>query len=197
MRRLPSGWQCASLGDICRIVSGATPKTAVTEYWGGDVTWITPDDLSKDRSQTMSSGARSLTRAGYESCSARLFPAGSVVYSSRAPIGYVAIAGKEMCTNQGCKTAVPPDFIYPQYLYHYLRWMTPDIQARASGTTFKEISGKRFAETQLLWPSLSEQQRIVDILEDHLSRLDAAECQLLQVATKTSAWAKLRATSIG
>jgi type I restriction enzyme, S subunit len=178
MTQPPVGWQSASLGEVCRIASGATPKTATHEYWGGDIAWITPDDMSKDRSQTLLAGARSLTTAGYESCSARLFPAGSVIYSSRAPIGYVAIAGSEMCTNQGCKTAVPPDYLNSRYLYHYLRWITPDIESRASGTTFKEISGKRFAETELIWPTLDEQRRIVTTLEDHLSRLDAASAGL-------------------
>src|SRR3954453_5230480 len=107
----PSGWQEAALGDVCKIVAGATPKTGVPDYWGGDIRWITPNDLSKDRSQTLAGGERNLSLAGYESCSARLFPQGSVIVSSRAPIGYVAIAAAEMCTNQGCKTAVPPEFI--------------------------------------------------------------------------------------
>jgi type I restriction enzyme S subunit len=103
-----------------------------------------------------------------------MFPAGSVIVSSRAPIGYVAIAGQPMCTNQGCKTAVPPDFIDSRYLYWYMLKAKPDLENRASGTTFREISGKGFGETELVWPGLDEQRRIVDILEDHLSRLDAA-----------------------
>ncbi len=174
----PTGWQEAMLGDVCRVVSGATPKTGVADYWGGDIRWITPNDLSKDRSQILREGARSLTRAGYDSCSARLVPSGSVVVSSRAPVGYVAIAGAELCTNQGCKTAIPPDFIDSKYLYWYLITAKPDLEARASGTTFKEISGKRFSETRLRWPDLHEQRRIVDLLEDHLSRLDAARSYL-------------------
>lgn len=114
---------------MCRIVSGATPKTGVTKYWGGgEIPWLTPNDMSRDRSQTLTGGERYLTELGYDSCSARLFPAGSVIVSSRAPVGYVAIAGREMCTNQGCKTAVPPDFIEPRYLYWELR-----SQARSGG----------------------------------------------------------------
>lgn len=167
-------WRRAALGEVCRIVSGSTPKTGVAQYWGGDINWVTPNDLSKDRAQVIHGGERTLSRAGYESCSTSLFPAGSVIVSSRAPIGYVAIAGGPMCTNQGCKTAVPPDFIDSRYLYWFLVNATPDLEARASGTTFKEISGKRFAETEFWWPPLVEQQHIVEILEDHLSRLDAA-----------------------
>ena len=175
------GWSEAALGDICRVVSGATPKTGTPDFWGGDIPWLTPNDMSRDRSQTLNRGERSLTQSGYDSCSARLFPAGSVVVSSRAPVGYVAIAGREMCTNQGCKTAVPPDFIDSRYLYWYLVDAKPDLEARASGTTFKEISSKRFAETKLRWPDLQVQRRIVEILEDHLSRIDAASSQLARM----------------
>lgn len=191
MTGIPDGWSSARLGDVCEIVGGATPKTGVAENWGGCIAWVTPDDLSKDRSQIISSGARSLTQRGYDSCSARVFPAGSVIFSSRAPIGYVAIAGAPLCTNQGCKTAVPPDYIDSKYLYHYLKWKTPDIAARASGTTFKEISGKGFAETAFLWPDLDEQRRIVDVLEDHLSRLDAAEGLVARSLASTSNLAHL------
>lgn len=174
MTELPGGWTEVALGDVCQVVSGATPKTEVADYWGGDIRWLTPNDLSKDRSQTLHGGERTITQAGYDSCSARLFPAGSVIVSSRAPVGYVAIAGVEMCTNQGCKTAIPPEYIDSKYLYWYLLAAKPDLEARASGTTFKEISGKRFAETRLRFPHLDEQHRIVELLEDHLSRLDAA-----------------------
>ena len=178
MTDLPDGWSSAPLGEVCTVVSGATPKTANSALWGGEVAWITPDDLSKDHSQTVFGGRRTLTGAGLASCSARLFPAGSVIFSSRAPIGYVAIAGVEMATNQGCKTAVPPESIASNYLYWHLVWSTPEIESRASGTTFREISGKRFAETMLRWPPIDEQRRIVEILEDHLSRLDAADAYL-------------------
>lgn len=174
MNELPKGWSASTLGEICRIVSGATPKTGVESYWGGDVVWVTPNDMSSDRSQTLSRGERTITADGHASCGARTFPKGSVIVSSRAPVGYVAIAGTEMCTNQGCKTAVPPDFIDPKYLYWYMTFMRPDLEARASGTTFKEISKKRFAQTNLIWPELAEQRRIVNTLEDQLSRLDAA-----------------------
>ena len=187
MSWLPCGWSSAPLGEVCTVVSGATPKTANSALWGGDVAWVTPDDLSEDHSQTVFGGRRTLTGPGLASCSARLFPAGSVMFSSRAPIGYVAIAGVEMATNQGCKTAVPPASIASNYLYWHLVWSTPEIESRASGTTFREISGKRFAETMLRWPRIDEQRRIVEILEDHLSRLDAADAYLEAVAVRSTA----------
>ncbi|MBO1756675.1 restriction endonuclease subunit S [Allobranchiibius sp. CTAmp26] len=187
MSEVPFGWSEAALGDVCKIVSGATPKTGVRSFWGGPIAWLTPNDMSRDRSQTLQGGDRSLTHAGLASCSTRLVPAGSVIVSSRAPIGYVAIAGREMCTNQGCKTAIPPDFLDSKYLYWYLLAAKPDLDSRASGTTFKEISAKRFAETQIRWPGLSEQRRIVEIIEDHFSRLDAAAnyASAAQQRTKT------------
>lgn len=178
MNGLPRGWQSAALGDVCTITSGATPKTSTPEYWGGDIPWVTPNDMSKDRSQTLLGGERSLTEAGYASCSARKFPPGSVIVSSRAPVGYVAIAGREMCTNQGCKTATPPTYLDSRYLYWFLVNAKSDLEARASGTTFKEVSTRRFAETRLNWPDLAEQRRIVDILEEHLTSLDDAHGQL-------------------
>lgn len=174
MTGLPVGWCSAPIAEVCEVVSGGTPKTGVAAYWDGDIPWVTPKDLSLDKSQVVHGGARSITREGLANSAAKLFPAGSVIVSSRAPIGYVAIAGEPMSTNQGCKIAVPSSAIDSHYLYWYLLQAKHDMEARASGTTFKEISGKEFGRTLLRWPALSEQRRIVDILEDHLSRLDAA-----------------------
>lgn len=193
MTDLPAGWSSASLGEVCTIVGGGTPKTGTAEYWGGEIPWITPADMSADRSQVLSGGARTLTAAGLAASAARLVPAGSVVVSSRAPVGYVAIAGAELATNQGCKTAVSPDFIDSRYLYWYLLAARPDLEARASGTTFKEISAKEFGRTLLRWPSLDEQRRIVEILEDHLSRLDAANDYL--DAAEGRAWSLVAASA--
>lgn len=188
MTPVPAGWSAAPLREVCRIVSGATPKTSVAAYWGGDVEWVTPKDLSRDRSQVIVAGERRLTRTGYDSCSARTFPAGSVIVSCRAPIGYVAVAGREMCTNQGCKTAVPSSFIDSKYLYWYLINARHDLESRASGTTFKEISTKEFGDTVLVWPDATEQRRVVDILEDHLSRFNAAQHLISAVERRLEAY---------
>lgn len=171
---LPEGWRESTLGQICQIYSGATPKTGITGYWGGEVPWITPADMSRDHSQVLYRGSRNLTQAGLESSSARLIPPGSIIVSSRAPIGYVAIAGAELATNQGCKSAFPPDFIDTRYLYWHMIFAREDLEARASGTTFREVSSKVFAATMLRWPPLEEQRRIVEVLEEYLSRVDAA-----------------------
>ena len=183
MTDLPQGWREVALGEVAHIVSGATPKTTVAEYWGGGIAWLTPDDLSKNKSKVVSGGARSLTQVGYKSCSTRLVPKGSVLFTSRAPIGYVAIAGAEICTNQGFKSAVPTANLNNEFLYYYLQFATPEIKSRASGTTFLEISAKGFAATPLALPPLAEQERIVEILEEQFSKLDKA----LEVANQLEA----------
>ena len=172
---LPPGWAQVRIGDVCDVVGGATPSTRLAANWGGDVPWITPDDLSRHNDTYIAEGRRSLTRSGYTSCSARLMPEGTVLFTSRAPIGYVAIASRALCTNQGFKSFVPRYGIHSEYLYWYLRFATPTIQALGTGTTFKEISKARAAQIELVLAPLAEQKRIVAAIEDYFSRLDAAE----------------------
>ena len=143
MSELPAGWAVTTLGEIGEVVSGSTPRTTVTEYWGGDISWITPDDLSGYTSKYIERGARSITQAGYDSCSTTLMPEDAVLFSSRAPIGYVAIARGPVCTNQGFKSFVPTEAVTSDYLYWFLRHATPGIRATGSGTTFAEVSKKR------------------------------------------------------
>lgn len=185
MSKQRAGWRVSTIGSECQVFSGSTPKTNVSKYWGGDIPWITPNDLSKNPAKFLDGGERFITEAGYESCSTRTVPKGSVLYSSRAPIGYVAIANREMCTNQGFKTAIPSGSLDSEFLYYYLQHLTPEIKSRASGTTFIEISGKKFADVPILVPPIAEQHHIVEILEGHLSRLDAARADIEQVRVKT------------
>ena len=183
---LPAGWVRSTISECCQVVSGATPKTGDAANWGGEINWLTPDDLSKNRAKVVSSGARTLTQTGFDSCSTSLLPAGTVLFSSRAPIGYVAIAGGEVCTNQGFKSAIPDESLRSEFLYWQLQYLTPDIRSRASGTTFLEISKKGFAATEITLPPLEEQERIVEVLEEHLSRLDAALANIQAVRTKAA-----------
>jgi type I restriction enzyme, S subunit len=175
MSALPHGWAEATLGEVCEVVSGATPRTTVPEYWGGEVAWITPEDLSGYEEKTIAGGARRLTSAGYESCSARLMPPGAVLFTSRAPIGYVAIASQPLCTNQGFKSFVPREGLLSDYLYWFLRHATDEMRSRASGTTFPELSKTKAAETRIPIAPVAEQHRIVSAIEEQFSRLDAAE----------------------
>ena len=124
MALIPPSWKNCTLEDIASIVSGGTPKSTVTENFceTGGVAWLTPADLSGYEVKTISRGKRNLTDIGYQSCSAKKMPKGSVLYSSRAPIGYVVIAENEISTNQGFKSFVPERGIDSSYLYYYLRW---------------------------------------------------------------------------
>ena len=159
------------LKDVAKIYSGATPSTKnLSFYKGGNISWITPKDLSGFRHKYIFSGKRNITEEGYRSCATNLLPEGAVLFSSRAPIGYVAIAGKELCTNQGFKSFVcNENFLHNQYLYYYLIRNKDKIAALGNGCTFKEISCKTLADYEIELPSLDEQKCIVKelvILDD-------------------------------
>lgn len=163
---IPKKWKWGRLSDYGSIVGGGTPSTSVGEYWDGEIPWVTPADLGKIQSTWIDRGAKFITKLGLEKSSAKKMPAGSIVYSSRAPIGRVAIAKNELCTSQGCKSFVPdPTLVDSKYAYFALTALTPEIIARASGTTFKEISGKQFGKTLIPIPPLREQLRIVEKLD--------------------------------
>lgn len=159
------GWRTARLGECCEIVSGATPSTEIREYWDGEIPWATPRDLSALRGRVLLETAKSITRAGYESCSTSLLPSRAVLFSSRAPVGLVAIAGQPMCTNQGFKSLVPKAELNPEYLYWCLRSLASAIERRGSGTTFTEVSKEVISRFEIPLPPLEEQSRIAAILD--------------------------------
>ena len=159
---LPELWTFARLKHIGGIVGGGTPKTNIGKYWDGNIPWLTPADLSGYDSMYISTGSRTITDFGLKSSSAQMLPANSILYSSRAPIGYTAIATIPVCTNQGFKSVVPYDFSMSPYLYYCLRARTDNIIQRATGTTFKEISGSEMAETIIPIPPLNEQSKIIE-----------------------------------
>ena len=171
-------YQRYQLRDIGDIVSGATPKTTVAENFGGAIPWLTPADLSGYTQKYISRGKRNLTQLGYDSCSTQIMPSGTVLFSSRAPIGYTAIAKNPICTNQGFKSIVPKPFVNSEFLYYQLIYLRKTIQEMGSGTTFKEISAKKFGAVQVIVPPLPEQERIVARIEKLLSQLDASVAEL-------------------
>jgi type I restriction enzyme S subunit len=177
-------WRATTLGDECEIVSGSTPKTSDRSYWDGDIPWLTPADLSKWDGVYIDGGARYITKAGLDSCSARLFPRNTVLMSSRAPIGYTAIAAREMCTNQGFKSMLPSSTIHPEWLRYYIEYALPEIKAMSSGTTFAEISGKKLGTLPLLLPPVEEQKRIVEALDRILVSIEAANDELIDTEHK-------------
>lgn len=151
------------LGEVADIYSGATPLTKNKSFYeGGDISWITPKDLSGYKHKYIYSGQRNITAKGKDSCAAHLLPKGTVLFSSRAPIGYVAIAGKELCTNQGFKSFVcRKELLSNQYLYYYLLQNKKKLEALGNGSTFKEVSRKTLTKYEIELPSLAEQENII------------------------------------
>lgn len=167
-----------ALGELVEIVSGATPRTSDPDYWQGDVRWATPADLSRLDGPYIHDTPRMLTDAGLRSCAARVLPEGSVLLSSRAPIGHVAINSVPMATNQGFKSLIPGPRVDAKYLYHWLRANTAHLQSLGNGATFKELSKKTVEHILVPLPAIDEQRRIAAIL-DYADALRAKRGQVL------------------
>lgn len=159
-------WKTCTLGELGTIVGGATPSTKVAEnYAGGTISWITPKDLSGYRKRFIEYGERNITTQGLKSCATYLVPKHTILFSSRAPIGYIAIAGKELCTNQGFKSIVPNDDTDYMFLYYLLKHNKDKIEGISSGTTFREISKSALSSFEVTVPaSIGMQRKISGIL---------------------------------
>ena len=163
---IPKNWEWVRLGEIGQIVGGGTPKTNEEKYWGDEIPWITPADLNNYSKKFISYGRRFITKLGLKESSAQLLPKGTVLFSSRAPIGYVAIAENDLSTNQGFKSVVLYETLMNEYVYYYLKRKAKDIDKNASGTTFKEVSGTEVSKILIPLPPLEEQKRIVEKVEN-------------------------------
>lgn len=158
-------WKECTLSDLGTIVGGATPSTKdSSNYENGSIAWITPKDLSTHTERFISHGERNITEKGLKSCSAQLMPQNSILFTSRAPIGYIAIAKNEVCTNQGFKSIVPNKDTDFMFLYYLLRYNKDNIENLGSGTTFKEVSGSTMRNVPVKVPPLPTQQKIARIL---------------------------------
>lgn len=158
-------WKEYKLGDLGEVIGGATPSTKNISYYDGNIPWITPKDLSNYYDRYISYGERMISEEGFKSCSCKILPKGSVLFSSRAPIGYVAIAANDLCTNQGFKSIIPNiKVIDSEFLYYLLVYNKSRIEAMGSGTTFKEVSGNVMRNVTVFIPNLQSQKSIVSIL---------------------------------
>ena len=171
------------MADIATIVGGGTPDSQESDNFSGGngIPWLTPADLSESKLMYVGRGRRFLTKKGYTTCSARLVPKGTVLFSSRAPIGYVAIAANDISTNQGFKSFVCADGVVPEYIYYWLRFAKPMAEQLASGTTFAELSAKNAAKIPLKLAPLTEQRRIAAKLERLLGKVDACKERLAKI----------------
>jgi len=169
---IPQIWKWVEMKSLGEIVAGGTPSTKEASYWGNDVNWISPADLTGYTKKTIARGAKSLSHQGLAKSSAKLMPAGSIHFSSRAPIGYVVISSQPLSTNQGFKSLVPTQWLFNEYVYYYLKAAKHIAEERASGTTFREISGSTFGKLPFPFAPLPEQNEIVSKIEELFSELD-------------------------
>ena len=165
-------WPIVPLKEYARIVGGATPKSEVDEYWNGDIPWTTPKDLSDLEGKFLRDTPRKITNLGLRNCSSELLPPNSVLFSSRAPIGHVAINTVPMATNQGFKSMVPGPKLDASFLYWWLKCHRSQLEQLGNGATFKEVSKAVVERIEIPLPPLEEQKRIAAILDqtDELRR---------------------------
>lgn len=168
---IPEEWKISSVKSLFNIISGATPKSDIQEYWDGDIIWVTPSDF-KTEDVFISQGKRNISLKGLKSCSTTMVPINSIIFSKRAPIGLVAINKNELCTNQGCLSCVNIFEQNIKYFYYVMSICTEQFNLLGSGTTFKEISATKFSLFSLPQPSVAEQQQIADYLDDKCGKID-------------------------
>lgn len=163
-------WKQCKISDLGEVVGGATPSTKKKEnYDKGTIAWITPKDLSNFTGRYISHGERNITETGLKSCSTKIMPRHSILFSSRAPIGYVAIAEHDLCTNQGFKSVIPNEKTNYLFLYYLLKYNKENIENMGSGTTFKEVSASTMREIKVQVPSSIEAQKKIGLF---LSSID-------------------------
>ena len=170
---VPENWDIFPLKRHHRVVNGGTPSSTEEVYWDGNVNWITPDDLGKNRSKHIEDSRRTLSTEGLMNCGAQLVPTNSIVLSTRAPIGHVAVIGKESCTNQGCRALVPDErHAFSGYLYYTLISSRSVLKAVGKGTTFMELSADHLSSHVAPFPPYNEQRTIADFLDRETEKTD-------------------------
>lgn len=177
--KIPAHWTVFNVKRGFNIFNGATPKSGEAQYWDGDIIWLTPADFGKSTDLRISDSKRKITLEGLNSCGTSLVPANSVILSTRAPIGSLAISTTEICTNQGCKSLVSKGNTLPQYLAYFLSAFNETLQLLGQGTTFLELSSDKLASFPLLKLNLQEQAEIVAFLDVETSKIDEM-CQTVK-----------------
>lgn len=181
---IPKGWKVGKLEDLGDIVGGSTPSKKNPEYYTENgIAWITPKDLSIHNNKFTSKGEIDITEAGYKSTSTKLMPRGTVLFSSRAPIGYISIAKNEICTNQGFKSIVP-NYAGTAYLYCLLKKLTPSIECKATGSTFKEVSGSFMKSLSVIIPPkevIDEYEMIIESIFEIQENNEEESLRLSQI----------------
>jgi type I restriction enzyme S subunit len=187
---LPQGWRLVELRNVVCVVNGTTPQSSTSDYWGGDIVWITPTDLGKLKEREIVTSERKITQTGFDSCGLNLVPSGTVILSSRAPIGHLGIAKTELCINQGCKALIPKADIDSDFLYFAMRKSVSALQALGSGSTFAEVSKSQVEKFEIPLPPLAEQKRIAAILTEQLAAVEKARKSTQEQLTMINALPK-------
>lgn len=168
-----SDWKKTNLGKVCAVLSGGTPSTEEDGFWNGDLAWITPKDLSGFNGVYIERGTRNITKDGLKNSSAQLLPVNTILFSSRAPIGYVAIAKKELTTNQGFKNIVCDEKItHFRFIYYWLKYRSDFIEKLSSGSTFSEASASLMRSLEINLPPIEEQKEIAGVLSSLDNKID-------------------------
>ena len=170
--KVPKGWKRVKLGEMADIVGGGTPKTKIPEYWNGDIPWLTPKDLSNFKGIYVSHGERFITKTGLQNSSAKLLPKGTILLTSRAPVGYLAIAKNKIATNQGFRSLVVKSGYDNLFIFYLLKNNINYLKSQATGTTFGELSGSTLKSLEFLIPPLPEQREIANILSSLDDKID-------------------------
>jgi type I restriction enzyme S subunit len=168
-------WSINTIGEVCEVVNGGTPKTGVAAYWDGPHQWLTPAEMGKRAHPYINQTLRTITDAGLRNSSARLLPSQSVILSSRAPIGHLVINTEPMATNQGCKGLIPGEKIEHKFLYYYLSSIVSLLNNLGTGATFKELSGGKLKEVFIPVPPVHQQKRLVAILDEAFAGIATAK----------------------
>jgi len=170
---IPAHWEVKRLKRVFRVVNGSTPQSAEPQYWDGHIPWVTPEDLGDLLGPEIQNTRRCITEAGYRSCGTTLVPSGSLVLSTRAPIGHLAIAGDDLCTNQGCRSLVFRGGQARAYFFYQLLAARPELESLGQGSTFKELARNILEDIVLAEPRDVEQRAIATFLDRETARIDA------------------------
>lgn len=169
---IPEDWEIFAINDVSEVVGGTTPSTKEITNFGGDIAWLTPKDLSNYKYRFIEKGERNITDKGMKSKGIKLLPKGTVLLTTRAPIGYIVIAKNEITTNQGFRSLIPNKKTMSEYLYYLLKHNTERLISNSSGTTFGELSGGTLRKMKFSFPSIIEQKSIAKILSDLDSKIE-------------------------
>lgn len=178
VKNIPDGWIETTLGEFATVLSGSTPSTKNEMFWNGNIPWITPKDLSNQKEVFIKNGERNITELGLKNSSAKILPKNTILFTSRAPIGYIAISKNEVATNQGFKNLICDEInSHYKYFYYLMKYKTDYIEKNSSGSTFSEASASLIKSIEILLPPLPEQKSIADILTAFDDKIELLKAQ--------------------